>query len=73
MTDELVWRKRFLIFTAVRVAGLVVFLLGLAIAFTDLLRPGGWPLIGGILVICGVVDAVVAPRILKREWDRSGR
>lgn len=73
MTDEQVWKQRFLIFTAVRMAGLVVFLLGLAIAFTDLLRPGGWPLVGGILVICGVVDAVVAPRILKREWDRADR
>ena len=73
MTDERVWKQRFLLFTAVRIAGLVVFLLGVAVAFTDLLRPGGWPLVGGILVICGVIDAVVAPKILKREWDRAGR
>ena len=73
MTDDEVWKKRFFIFTAVRVAGILVFLLGLAIAFSDLLRPGGWKLVGGILVICGVIDAVLAPRILKREWERSGR
>jgi len=73
MTDEEVWKKRFFIFTAVRVAGLLVFLLGLVIAFSDLVRPGGWKLVGGILVICGVIDAVFAPRILKRSWDQADR
>jgi len=73
MTEEEVWKKRFFIFTAVRVAGLLVFLLGLAIAFSDLVRPGGWKLVGGILVICGVIDAVFAPRILKRSWDQADR
>ena len=73
MTDEQVWKQRFLIFTAVRVTGLVIFGLGLAIAFTDLLRPGGWPLVGAILVICGAVDALVAPRILRRSWERADR
>ena len=73
MTDDRVWKKRFLIFTAVRVAGLAVFLLGLAIAFSDLLRPGGWKLLGGILVVCGVIDAVFAPRILRRSWEQADR
>ena len=73
MTEEEVWKKRFFIFTAVRVAGLLVFLLGLVIAFSDLVRPGGWKLVGGILVICGVIDAVFAPRILKRSWDQADR
>ena len=71
MTDDQVWKQRFLIFAVVRLTGLMIFGLGLAIAFTDLLRSGGWPLIGGILVICGVVDAVVAPRILKRSWEQA--
>ena len=73
MTDNNVWKKRFLIFSAVRVAGLAVFMLGIAIAFTDFLRPGGWKLVGGILVICGVIDAVFAPRILKRAWEQADR
>ena len=73
MTDNDVWKKRFLLFSAVRVAGLAVFMLGIAIAFTDLLRPGGWKLVGGILVICGVIDAVFAPRILKRAWEQADR
>jgi hypothetical protein len=71
MTDDHLWRKRFKLFATVRLFGLATFLLGLAIAFTDLLRPGGWPLVGGLLVVFGVIDAVIAPRILKRSWERE--
>lgn len=70
MSDDELWQKRFQLFMAVRLVGLATFLLGLGIAFTDLVRPGGWKLLGGILVIVGVIDAVFAPRILKRGWDR---
>lgn len=70
MRDEELWRKRFQIFAAVRLFGVLTFLLGLAIAFSDLVRPGGWKLLGAILVIIGVIDAVIAPRILKRGWER---
>ena len=73
MTDEDLWKKRFQIFAAVRLVGVLTFLLGLVIAFSDLVRPGGWKLLGGILVIVGVIDAVFAPRILKRGWDRLDR
>lgn len=70
MSDDELWRKRFRIFLAIRLFGLATFLLGLAIAFSDLVRPGGWKLLGGILVVIGVIDAVVAPRVLKRGWDQ---
>ncbi len=70
MTDDQVWKRRFQLFTAIRLFGLLTFLLGIAIAFTDLVRPGGWALVGGILAIIGVIDAVLAPRILKKGWER---
>jgi hypothetical protein len=70
MNDDELWRKRFQLFAAIRIFGLVTFLLGVAIAFTDLIRPGGWPLLGGILAVIGAIDAVVAPRILKKGWER---
>jgi len=70
MTDDDVWRRRFQLFAAIRLIGLLTFLLGIAIAFSDLVRPGGWKLVGGILVIIGVIDAVLAPRILKKGWER---
>lgn len=71
MTDDDVWRKRFQVFALVRVIGVATFLLGVAIAYSDLVRPGGWPLVGGILAICGVIDAVFAPKLLKRMWKRQ--
>jgi hypothetical protein len=71
MDDELIWKKRFRVFALVRLAGLALFLLGLAIAFSDLVKPGGWPLLGGVLAITGAIDAVIAPRILKRSWDKK--
>jgi membrane protein implicated in regulation of membrane protease activity len=71
LNDDKLWRARFLTFTLVRVAGLALFVAGIAIAFTDLLRPGGWPLVGGLLTIVGALDAVLAPRILRRTWERQ--
>lgn len=66
MTDEEA-KRQFTIFAILRVGGVILFLLGIAIAFTDLLRPGGWKLLGGILVIVGAIEAVVSPRLVKRS------
>ena len=66
-----IWRKRFQIFMLVRVFGVATFLLGIAIAYTDLVRPGGWPLVGGLVTIAGAIDAVFAPRLLKKMWQQS--
>jgi hypothetical protein len=73
MADDELWKRRFQLFMAIRVAGLAIFMLGLAVAFSDLVRPGGWKLLGGFLVIIGVIDALIAPRIVKRGWERSDR
>ena len=69
--DEALWKKRFHLFALLRLSGLAIVLLGMAVMMTDLLRPGGWPLIGGFLIVVGVVDAVIAPRFLKRSWDKK--
>jgi hypothetical protein len=73
MADEETWRRRFLVYSAVRIAGLAIFFLGMAIAYTDLVREGGWPQVGAVVAIMGVIDAMFAPRLLKREWDRQDR
>ena len=69
--DDAIWRRRFLVYSAARVGGLAIFFLGLAIAFTDLVRPGGWTQVGAIIAILGVIDALFAPRLLKRAWDQQ--
>lgn len=71
MDDDALWRKRLAIYSLVRLAGLAIFFLGIAIMYTGLLRPGGWPQVGAIVAILGVIDAMFAPRLIKRSWDAA--
>ena len=73
MADETVWKRRFLAYSAVRLGGLAIFFLGIGIAYSNLVRPGGWPQLGAIIAILGVIDTVFAPRILKKAWDEQDR
>ena len=68
MADNDTWRRRFFVFTAARIFGLLTLLAGVAIMFSDLLRPGGWPLVGGVVMIMGLIDSVIAPILLKKHW-----
>ena len=71
MADEDLWRRRFLAFMLVRLAGLATFLLGLAIIYTDLVREGGWPAVGAVIAVMGVIDAVFAPKLLRKLWEQQ--
>jgi len=71
--DEDTARRRLLLYTLVRFGGLLIFFLGLAIVYTNVLRPGGWPQVGAIVAIMGVIDAMFAPLLLKRAWDERDR
>jgi hypothetical protein len=71
MDDELVWKRRFLISMLARLAGLAIFLFGVAVMVTDILRPGGWPQLGAILAIMGAVSSVLAPRLIRKSWERQ--
>jgi len=73
MADEDVWRRRFHLYSVVRLGGLAIFFLGIAIAYSNLVRDGGWPQLGAIIAIMGVIDALFAPRLLKRAWDEQDR
>lgn len=73
MDDPELWKQRFHIFAAVRLLGLAMFFAGMAIAFTDLIRDGGWPAVGGLVAIAGAIDAVLAPRLLKKLWEQQDR
>ena len=73
MDDDIRARNRLLVYIAVRLGGLAIFLAGVAIIYTNLVRPGGWPQLGAIVAILGVIDAFFAPRLLKRAWDEQDR
>lgn len=67
--EEALWRKRFGIFALFRLSGLALMLAGIAVAFTGLARPGGWPAVGGVLVLMGVVDGLILPAFVRRRWE----
>jgi len=71
MADEAAWKRRFYLFAGARLFGLATFLAGLAVMFTDILRDGGWPAVGVILMVMGLLDAVVAPKLMKKQWQRE--
>jgi hypothetical protein len=71
--DDAKWRRRLLAYSAVRAGGLAIFFLGVAITYFDLLREGGWPQVGAIIAIMGAIDALFAPRLLKKLWDEQDR
>ena len=73
MDDDTRARNRLLAYIAVRFGGLAIFFLGIAIIYTNLIRDGGWPQVGAIVAIMGVIDALFAPRLLKRAWDEQDR
>ena len=66
-------RNRLLAYSLVRFGGLAIFFFGIAIIYTNLVRPGGWPQLGAIVAIAGVIDAMFAPRLLKKAWDEQDR
>lgn len=69
--DDDTARRRLLLYSLVRFGGLLVFFLGIAIMYTNLVRPGGWPQVGAVVAIMGVIDAMFAPLLLKRAWDKQ--
>jgi hypothetical protein len=69
--DDAEARRRLLLYSLVRIVGLGIFFLGIAIIYTNLVRPGGWPQVGAIIAIVGVIDATFLPRLLKRSWERG--
>jgi membrane protein implicated in regulation of membrane protease activity len=68
MDDETA-SKRLVLYSLVRMAGVAIFFLGIAIIYTNVLRPGGWPQVGAVFAILGVIDSFFAPRLLKKHWD----
>jgi hypothetical protein len=68
--DEL-WRRRFAIFAFLRISGLLLFLLGMAITFGNLLREGGDLPAGMVIIGAGLVEALLGPVILRQRWQKT--
>jgi hypothetical protein len=71
--DDEVAKRRLLLYSLARLGGLAIFFLGVAIIYTNLVRSGGWPQLGAVIAILGVLDSFFAPRLLKKSWDEQDR
>jgi hypothetical protein len=71
MADDDIWKRRFMLFMGARLFGVLTFFAGLAIGFTNLVTPGGSPAVGAVLIVFGVLDAVVAPRLMTKRWKKE--
>jgi hypothetical protein len=73
MAEDSKWKRRFFVFMGARLLGMLTFLAGMVIFFTNVVRPGGSPVIGTVLIVLGLADAVVAPALLKKQWKKLDR
>jgi hypothetical protein len=71
--DDELWRKRFGIFALLRISGLLLFLLGMAITFSDIVQPGGALGLGMVVIGCGLVEALLGPVLLRQHWEKVDR
>jgi drug/metabolite transporter (DMT)-like permease len=65
-----VWKRRFFTLMLARLAGSVLILLGLVIAFSDTFQRGGNPLAGLFFCAAGLVGLVLFPALLRRHWQK---
>ena len=75
MSDEVSeqeWKRRFGMLALLRVSGLLMMLAGVFVGMTGLVKVGGMPVIGIILVIIGAIDGIVVPVFLRKAWKRPG-
>ena len=68
MSEDDVWKRRFLLVTLARFVGTALALLGMVVAFGDLVTPGGSRLPGLALIALGLVGLSIVPRMLSRRW-----
>ena len=68
MTDDAIWKRRFFTLMLARLSGTVLALLGLLVGFTDVFQPGGYRVLGIVLVAAGLIDLVVLPKFLRKQW-----
>ena len=69
MNDEAREKRQFLIFSLARLSGVALIILGVGVAFSDLVRDGGFRQLGGLLIAIGTIEMVIVPVLLKRAWD----
>ena len=68
MTDDEMWKRRFLVMMLARLAGTALVLFGMVVAFSNVVQPGGDQALGIPLIVVGLIELVAIPVILRRQW-----
>lgn len=71
MDDDDLAKRRLWQLTLLRLATFAQFMLGIAIMYTDLLRPGGWPQLGAIVCIVSVLASVGVTYAFRQQRRRE--
>jgi drug/metabolite transporter (DMT)-like permease len=67
--EEEKWRQRAAIVNWMRIGGLLIALLGLVLMRGGVITDEPWPILGAILLVSGLIDATLSPKIMKRMFD----
>ena len=61
-------KSRFQMLQLLRFTGIIVMILGMWIWAGDILRLGGWPMLGVPLFALGIFEALFLPTIMAKRW-----
>ncbi len=70
--EDRIARGRFLALTLVRLGGVVILMLGIAVWQSDLVQVGGAPVLGISLFVMGLTETILLPRYLASRWRTPG-
>lgn len=65
---EFLAKSRFQMLQLLRFTGIIVMILGMWVWAGDILRLGGWPMLGIPVFALGIFEALFLPTILARRW-----
>ena len=64
-------RNRFFVLTLLRLGGVALAFLGVAIVAKRLVEPA--EIVGGVVLALGILDVMILPRMLARRWRTPPR
>lgn len=65
---EFLARSRWQTMQLLRFTGIIVMIIGMWIWAGDILRIGGWPMLGVPIFALGIFEALVLPVLLAKRW-----
>jgi len=68
---EFLAKSRFQTLQLLRFTGIIVMIIGMWVWAGDILRVGGWPMLGVPIFALGIFEALFLPVILAKKWKNQ--